>query len=151
MVGDGCDERDEPISQEDRHRHHEVGQVRPAVEGIIENVDVAIPHRVGRELGDEPRHRRDDHAEVDRRRGRLGDLLPTCVEDGSRRVERLFHDRGVGALEDGDLHLVGDRVELVANDLEGNGVDGRVNQFRSSADAVTIKLPLLSTVARWPG
>ena len=81
---------------------------------------------------------------MDRNRSRLSDGLAVGVEQGGGGVEALLHDRRRRALEQRQLHLVGDGVEPVAQHLEEDRVDGH-QDFRRR------RLPASSTSAVTPG
>src|SRR2546422_7233644 len=57
----------------------------------------------------------------------LGDGLALDIEKCGRRVETLLDDRRRRTLEEGNLHLVGDGLETVAQHLEEHGEIGRAS------------------------
>src|SRR4030095_7067531 len=93
--------------------------------------------------------------EMDRDRAGLGERGAVGGEQARRSVEALLDDGREGTAKQRRLHLVGDAVELVANDLGGDGVEGFGlslgchGSFPQSA--VMIRVPSATTVARQPG
>src|SRR5262249_28081877 len=73
-------------------------------------------------------------------------------EQAGRRVEPFLDDGREGTAQQGRLHLVGDAVELVANDFDGDRVEGLGSGHGLSlASAVMMRAPSAATTARQPG
>src|SRR6185503_6599955 len=87
-----------------------------------------------------------ERAQVDRDGRGLGDGLALDVEEGGGGVEPFLHDRRGRALEERQLHLVGDGVEAVPEHLEQDRVDDHAFVI-----LVIRRLPESSTRAAWPG
>ena len=124
-VGGGGGEGDEGVLVEDGLDEVDVVAVGAGDVGVVDEVDVAVVHvfeadgaddfRDG-ELGDA-----DEGGEVELA---LGDELAEAVVDGGGEVVALVDDGGVGGLDDDERHFVADGAEGVAQDFEGDGVDG---------------------------
>ena len=104
-----------------------VRQVRAAEIGVVVDEHVAGfdilpgPHHRAHRIG----HR----TQVDRQVRALGHHIAPVVEDAAGIVPRHLEDRRIGGLGEHHLHLLGDRIEAVLDDLEGGGVglhDGRM-------------------------
>ena len=152
--------RDEGVPVEDGRDHGHVGQVRAAVVGVVQDVRVAgLRHTLVIVAGD-ALDRGGEHAEMGGQGLRLGDRLAVPVEDRGGRVERFLHQRGVGALEEHHLHLVGDRREAAAEHLQGHRIERcavagllapGVSRAPAAAGTSTTRFPSESTTARCPG
>ena len=118
--------------------------MRATVVRVVEQKRVAVAHALGRERAHEPLRRELQGPEMDRNRRGLRDGLAPDVEQRGRRVEALFDDRRRRALEQRQLHLVGDRVEPVAEDLEEDRIDRHQSRRKR-------RLPASSTSAPTPG
>src|SRR5437868_359462 len=70
------------------------------------------------------------------------------IADRGRVIERVAHDRAVGAAHQYERHLVGNRVEPVLDHLEGDRVD-IVPHVTSSAERRMLPPP--SRLATQPG
>ena len=144
VVAHRAGERHHAAVGEDRYRERDVRQVGAAVVGIVQQEGVAVLHAVRGKGPDDALRGELQRAEVDRDRGRLRDGLAAGVEERGRGVEPLLHDRRGRALEERQLHLVGDGVETVAQHLE----EDRVDRHRSLRRR---RLPASSTSAVTPG
>src|SRR4030095_6620685 len=93
--------------------------------------------------------------EMDRDRAGLGERGAVGGEQARRSVEALLDDGREGTAKQRRLHLVGDAVELVANDFDGDGVEGFGlslgchGSFPQSA--VMIRVPSAPTGGPQPG
>src|SRR5213593_2870804 len=91
--------------------------------GVVRDQDVARPERLERARGQEVLHRERHGVDVaGGARHRLGDHEAAAVEDASREIARLAHDRGEGRPLERRSLLVDDADEAVPADLEGNRV-----------------------------
>ena len=80
----------------------------------------------------QPLGRELERAEVDGDGGGLGDGLALHVEERGGGVEPFLHDGRGRALEERQLHLVGDGVQAVAQDLEEDRDRSRRGSWRVS-------------------
>ena len=120
-TGDGEAER--------RARHHRhVGQVRPARERVVQDPDLAGRRVMGGDCGDRVGHR----AEVDGDVLRLRDHPAALVEERSRAVPALLDVGGERGANQHGAHLLRDRAEGLAENLELN-VHGPVTLSSLSA------------------
>ena len=97
-------------------------------------------HGVGNddaEVGDEVRHA----AHV------LAYQAPVGVDDGGAEIPHLVDHHVVGGALEIDRHLVGDRRQGVANDLEGHGIEGLVHRI---VPREMINSPVPATLQRSP-
>jgi hypothetical protein len=82
-------------------------------------------------------------------------VVPSAVNRLADASSPFLDDGREGAAQQRRLHLVGDAVELVANDFDRDGVEGfglclgRHGWFPPSA--VMIRVPSAATIARQPG
>ena len=155
MVCHGAAQRDDLAAMKDRRDDGDVGQVRAAGVGVVQDVDVAVAHAVDgidlEHLGD----RRDEGRQMDRDRAGLRERGAVGGEQAGGSVESFLDDGREGTAQQRRLHLVGDAVELVANDFDRDGVEGfglcRGCHGLFPQSAVMIRLPSATTVARQPG
>ena len=103
----------------ERRDHRHVGQVRPALEGVVEDEHVARFRVVVEDRVNGLGHR----AEVDRDVFGLRDEAAVGVEQRRRAVAALLDVRRVRRGDEHLSHLLGDALELVAHDFERHGVD----------------------------
>ena len=129
MVTPGGDEgeaRARPV--EHRHDHGHVGQVRAAVVGRIQHVDVAGPHPPP--VGPPRRHHRPDAvahgAQMHRHVRRIGDQGAVPVEQGAGEVQSLLDVHRIGRVLQSDAHLLGDGHEQVVEQLQADGIEAGV-------------------------
>ena len=97
----------------------DVGQMRAAAVRVVQDVDVALAH--ASRAGTRRACGRCTGIRVARWIGiaqACASVSPLQREQARGSVEPLLHDRREGALEQRQLHLVGDAVELVADHLE---------------------------------
>ena len=145
-VGEVDGERDEPVSREDGTDRLHVRQVIPADLREVEEPDVALaqPRRWDplEELLDRERH----HAHVDGNVPALGDEAPVGVGQRRGEVARFLEQRRAGRAHQDHAHLLGDRVEGVADDLERDGM----NRGAHAVVSMT-RFPNRSAAQRWPG
>ena len=131
---------------EDRPDGLHVGQMVAAHLGQVEEPDVAIAQAPGRDALEKLLHGERHHAHVDRDVAPLGDQPPFGVGQRGGQVARLFQQRRARRAHEHDAHLLRDRVERVADDLERDGMDGGAH-----APASMTRLPSRSAAQRWPG
>ena len=96
--------------------------MRAAAIGIVEHVGVASAHRLGGKVF-EHSHDRDQRREMDRDRAAPARASRRRREEARRGVHALLDDRREGAAQQRHLHLVGDAVELVADDFERDRIE----------------------------
>ena len=107
------------VGRVDRRHERDVGQVRPAEVGVVEDGDVARPEGQGAHHGgDRRRHR----SEVDGQMGGLRREAPRGVEDGAGVVPALLDVRREGGAAQRRSHLLGDRGEQTLEDFERDGI-----------------------------
>ena len=116
-------EAQEPVIAEDGHREGGVGNVRPALEGVVQDHHVARAERllavlVDRFLGGEV-HRR----HVDRTARRLGDEADVRIVDGVGVIEDVAQDRRERGLLQHLAHALAAEIEVAAQDLEGHRIE----------------------------
>src|SRR5262245_4010630 len=92
----------------------DVGQVRAPRVGVVEDEDVVRPGVVGTNRRDGVGKR----AEMNGNVLCLGDHPPALIKERRRTVAALFDVRGKGRADEDRAHLVGDRAERAADDLE---------------------------------
>jgi hypothetical protein len=105
---------------EDRRNHRDVGQMRAAVIGGVQRIDVAgADLRVEADHGfDRAVHRAEVHRHV---RG-VGDERALGIEDGAGEVEPFLDVHRMGGVLQRHAHLLGDVHEEVVEDLEQDRV-----------------------------
>src|SRR5262249_12969093 len=111
MMAHGAGERDGTLLREHGQSQGDVRQARPAVVRIVQEEGVAVAHALGRERAHDALRRALERAQVDGNGRRLGYRLAVDVEEGGRGVEAFLDDGRSRALEQGQLHLVGDGLE----------------------------------------
>ena len=112
----------QPASVHDRRRHRDVGEVCPAVVGVVEDVEIAFSSfAIGESSGDSLPDL-DQHPEMDRQRHRLGDRPALGVEDRRGGVEGFVDHGRVRAAQQHQLHLVGQGIEGTPQHFDGDGV-----------------------------
>src|SRR5262249_16301561 len=127
----------------DRGDERDVGQVRAAGKGIVEDEDVAGRGHALDDSSHRVAHRTEMHGNV----LRLRDHAPVGVEQGARAVASLLDVRRVAAPHEHGAHLLGDSRERVHEDGQRDGVDRRgLRHARSRTSA-----PAASTRALQPG
>ena len=112
---------DEPRVHEDGLEDVEVGQVRPALERIVQDEHVA-GHEARAELAPHVRHGVGDGAQVQRQGEALGDQATLDVAEGAGHVHGVLEVVRVGGAHERDGHLVHDGVQAVLHQLEENGI-----------------------------
>ena len=120
-----------------------MSEMRAAAIGIVEEVDVAVLHGLGRE---DARISATEGIKVARWIGTArawASVVPSMVKRTRRGVEPFLHDRRAGALQQRRLHLLGDDIEAVADHLERDRVEavaaheGRARSRSSAAPPAT--------------
>ena len=123
MVATGGDEEaySLPGGIEDGGDDGDVGKVGAAVVGVVEGEDVAGAEGVlaAAQYG---AHGVAHGAEVDGDVGCVGDEMALGVEEGAGEVEALLDVNGVGGVDEGGAHLLGDGHEEVVEYFEHDGV-----------------------------
>ena len=131
---------------EHRRDDGDVGQMRAAVVGRVEHVDVARP-----QLG--PRSRmigldRAVHgAEVHRHVRRVGDERARGVEHGAGEVEPLLDVHRLRGVAQRFAHLLGDRHEQVVEHLEQHRVGGGAETLALRAATARVRTMSLRAVS----
>ena len=123
LVADARRPADQLGADVDRLQDVEVGQVRPALERVVQDERVAGPD-LPRELRLHGGHRVGHGPEVERQRQPLGDEPALGVAEGARHVHRVLEIVRVGGAHERDGHLVDDRVQRVLDQLERDGIRG---------------------------
>ena len=111
----------EPRLHEDGLEDVEVGQVRSALEGVVEDEHVA-GGEARPELAAHVGHGVGDGAQVQGQGEALGDEAPLHVAQGAGHVHGVLEIVRVGRAHERDGHLVHDGVEAVLHQLEENGI-----------------------------
>ena len=124
VMGKACAERDRFALKEDRLDQRDIREMSAPIVWVVQDVNVARTHRSGGVDLYDPIDGGDDHAELCRQSRGLCQRSPVGVEESGRSIQRLFDDRRKGTLEQGQLHLVGDDVKAIANDLQRDWVRG---------------------------
>ncbi len=83
-MGHGAAERDDLVAMKDRRDDGDIGQVRAARVGVVEDVDVAVAHPVERIGLEHLRDRRDEGREMNRDRAGLGERRAVGGEQACR-------------------------------------------------------------------
>src|SRR5262249_53032994 len=151
LVADGRREGEALALEEDRLQHEDVGDVHAAFERIVEAVDVARLHAVavacdrgGQGVG--------ERGEVCGERQPLSDRAATAVAERGGVIHVVAQDPGVRRAQDGQRHLVGDRQQRVAEQLERDRIShGFRHTTPPSGDSSMTMLPWASSAARAPG
>ena len=99
----------------------DVGQVHPALEGVVEREDVALRHVVP-VFADDGGECLRDRPEVGWQGQPLRDQPALPVAEGGRVVHVVLEHRGIGRAVDRQRHLVGDGEQRVLEQLEGDGI-----------------------------
>ena len=122
LVRGAARERDALAVHEHRLEHEDVGQVHPALEGVVQGVDVALAHVVV--VAVEDRGKGGPHrAEVHRQGEALGDDAAPGVGDRGREVHVVAQHPGIGGAAYGHRHLVGGGEQGVLEELEVDRID----------------------------
>ena len=129
----GADDRPEKqvISGEDRDEDGQVRQMAAAAIGVVEQVDglgVGIGHSLHQCLGG-PGH----GADMDGDMVGLGDQTASRVDQGDGEVPRRVEDLRIGGAQHGLAHFLGDGVQPVLQNRDGNGIDHAGRMSRAAA------------------
>ena len=98
--------------------------MRAAVVRVVQQERVAVAHALGRKGAHDALGRALERAQVDGDGRGLGDGLAADIEERRGGVEAFLDDGRGGALEQRQLHLVGDGLEPVAQHFQEDGIDG---------------------------
>ena len=132
-VGEVDREGDEPPAREHWPDRFHVGQVVAADLGEVQVPDVSVAELPPRHAPEELLHREGHHAQVDRDVTALGDEPAARVGERARQVARLLEERGARGAHDDEAHLIRDRVDRVAHDLQRDRAQAQtVRHFRVS-------------------
>ena len=126
LVADGRGERQPLALVEDGLQDEHVGDVHPALERIVQAVDVARPHAVA-EAGDRRRQRVGERGQMGGQGQALRDGPPLAVAEGGRVVHVVLEHAGVRRAQHGQGHLVGDRQQRVLEQLEPDRIARRAH------------------------
>ena len=143
-------EREQPALREDRADRLHVRQVVAADLRKVQEPHVALAELRRRHALEELLHGERHHAHVDGDVAALRDQPPLGVGERRRQVARLLQERRARRAHDDHAHLLGDRVERAAHDLEGDGMDLR-RRARLHRPVSMTRLPSRSAAHRWPG
>ena len=114
--------RDRPVD-EDRLHHHDVGKVCPAARvRVVADEDVALAHLLERMARRHVLHHAHQRAEMHRDVHRLAERAAARVEETRRAVAPLLHVRRVRGAHERLAHLLDDRRQRVADDLDQNWI-----------------------------
>ena len=105
----------------------DVGQMRAAVVGRVDGIDVAGPD-VALVLADDRLDCAVHRAEMHRHVRRVGDQRAVCVEDRAGEVEPLLDVHRVGGVLQRHAHLLGDRHEQVVEHLQHHRIGLRADR-----------------------
>ncbi len=131
---------DQSVVVEDRRERRAVLQVRALKVGVVEQEDVAGPHRPRTPAqGDRVRDGLAEVAQEDRQPGRQRDDLGVAVEQADRAVLALVDRRRVGGPDEREAHVLGRGEHAVADDLERRRI-GRCHAFSSVLVRRTVPL-----------
>ena len=95
----------------------EIGQMRPALIGVVEDEDIARSDRRAKFSGDAA-HRIGDRAEMQRQSHALGDEPALRVAQRAAHIHRILQIIGVGGTHERDRHLVDDRINSMLEEFE---------------------------------
>ena len=162
LVRAGAGPGDAPAFVEDRHHDRHVGLVDGAAIGIVEDEHVALvdPGIVAEMLDDAVDHGRHGAGVEDHLRPHVHDRAVGEI-DADVEVGRFRHHRRAGNVLQRDRLFFGDRLELVADHLEGDRIDSVVRPYsvvrstfiglsEPSAARSMERLPASSSSAVWP-
>src|SRR5262245_34619598 len=150
-MADGRREGQALALEEDRLQHEDVGDVHAAFEGIVQAIDIARLHPIAI-AGDRGGERVGEGRQVSGQREALRDRATFAVAEGGRVIHVVAQHAGVRRAQDRQSHLVGDRQQRVAEQLERDRISHGLHQITapSGASSMTM-LPCPSSVARAPG
>ncbi len=133
-VGEVDGERRQPPPGEHGPDRLHVGQVVAADLGEVQVPHVPVAELPPRHAPEELLHREGHHTEVDRDVAALGDQPAARVGERARQVARLLEEGRARRAHDDDAHLLRDRVDRVAHDLQRDGAQIRAGRhFRAPA------------------
>ena len=112
----------------------DVGDVHPALEGVVEDEHVAGLHVVA-VPGEQRLHRERHRAQVQGDGHSLRDHPAFAVAERRGVVQAVAHDRRVGGAVERDRHLVGGGGQRVLHDLARDRVYAVIHHGRASSDA----------------
>ena len=120
VVGAAGREADQLVAREDRRDRGDVGQVRAAAVGVVEDPGVALGVVLVEHGGDRAGHRAQVHGDV------LGlhDHLAAGVEQRGGGVAALLDVGRVGAAHEHDAHLLARRAQRAEHHLQGDRIVG---------------------------
>ena len=116
-------EGDQPALVHDRLHHGDVGQMRAAGVGIVEQEGVVRMHALGGKSVDDLAQHRDQRRQVDRDGAGLRQGLSVKSEQTGRRIQSFLDDRRERAAQQRRLHLVGDAFEFVPRHFDGDRIE----------------------------
>src|SRR5262249_25543223 len=122
-----------------------------AVVRIVQQKRVALAHVIRRKRAHEPSRSKLKGTKVNGNGRGLRDRLAARVEERGGGVEPLLHDWRRRALEQRELHLVGDGVESVAQHFEQDRIDAVHVRGSPCESRRRRRLPASSTSATTPG
>ena len=112
----------QPVAIEHRHERGQIGQVVAAVVGVVEQEHVARPDVAAKVVVHRPRRPR-QRADVDRHVLGLGDQAPFGVAQRGREIAARVDDLRVRGAQHRLAHLLGDRMQPVADHRDRDRVD----------------------------
>ncbi len=123
MVRDVGHEAEERPLVEHGRDERDVVEVHAAQVGVVDEDAVARGEAVGPVGRDGPRHDVGERAQVRGLGEGLGDGAQVAVEERAGEIPAGLDVGGVGGAPEGRPHLLGDREERVADDLEADRID----------------------------
>ncbi len=128
MMSAASDPENDPALGLVEHRgaDGDVGQMRPAIVGRVDRIDVAGPdiRILGQDRLDRFVHRPEMHGHV----GRIGHQRTGGVENRAGEVEPFLDIDRVGGVLQRHAHLLGDRHEQVVEDLQHHRIRSRAHR-----------------------
>ena len=115
---------DQAAFEEDWGEERDIVEMASDLIGVVDQVHVSLGHRLLAVLRDRDLDGVLQRAEEDGKTRRLPEKTAVFVEQGNAVVLDLVDDRRVRAAREVDAHLVGGRVQCVADDLDRDWVDG---------------------------
>src|SRR5262249_31756836 len=112
------------VPVEDRLQDEDVGQVHPALERVVQTIDIAGPYAIA-EASERGPQRIGEGAEMPGHREPLGHRATLAVAERNRVVHAVLQNARIRGAIDRQGYFVGDREERVLEELESDRVTVR--------------------------